>query len=206
MAMLCKDVMTKQHITENDVHWVGIGCPGLASPKEGIIKVSSNLPFDNTNVKEGLKKYINLDVYVENDANVAALGEVMCGAAKGKNSAVIVTLGTGVGGGIILDGKIFSGAFFGAGEIGHQVIKLEDGEVCGCGRVGCWEQYASATGLIRQAKEAAKNNPTSKMLEIAGGIDGITAKVVFDASQAGDETATQVLDTVGKTFITFKTE
>lgn len=195
MAMLCKQVMGAQGITEKEVHSIGIGCPGIASPKEGVILYSSNLCFENVNVREEIQKYINLDVYVENDANAATLGEAICGAAKGKDSVVMVTLGTGVGGGIIIGGKIFGGAFYGGGEVGHHVIAL-DGIQCGCGRKGCWEQYASATALIRQAKEAAKEHPESALIKLAKdqNIENINAKVVFDAFDAGDEVAKEVLD------------
>lgn len=195
MAMLCKQVMGAQGITEKEVHSIGIGCPGIASPKEGIILYSSNLCFENVNVRDEIQKYIDLDVYVENDANAATLGEAICGAARGKDSVVMVTLGTGIGGGIIIGGKIFGGAFYGGGEIGHHVIAL-DGLECGCGRIGCWEQYASATALIRQAKEAAKANPESALIRLAKDqvIDNINAKVVFDASDEGDQVAKEVLD------------
>lgn len=193
MAMLCKELMTKHDLQEKDVHSIGIGCPGIASPKDGIIHFSSNLDFDNVNVRKEIQKYINLEVYVDNDANCAALGEVICGAAKGEEDVVVVTLGTGVGGGIIMGGKVYGGAFCGAGEIGHHIIEM-DGHPCGCGRKGCWEQYASATALIREAKEASRSNPATKMLELAGDVESINAKVVFDAAQAGDHIANEVLN------------
>lgn len=195
MAMLCKEVMNLQGISEKEIHSIGIGSPGIASPKEGIILSSSNLNFDHVNVKKEIQKYIQTEVYVENDANCAALGEVLCGAAKGEDNVIVVTLGTGVGGGIVADGKINRGSFFGAGEIGHQVIE-RGGVQCGCGRKGCWEQYASATALIRQAKEAAAKNPATKMVALAkdGKAENINAKNVFDAAQAGDQTAQEVLD------------
>lgn len=196
MAMLCKKVMENKGITEKEVHSIGIGCPGIASPKEGKILYSSNLNFKDVDVKSEIRKYIDLDVFVENDANAAALGEVICGAAKGYNNVVVVTLGTGVGGGIILDGKVYPGSYFGGAEIGHQVIQFEGGIPCGCGRSGCWEQYASATALIRQGKEAAGAHPESLLIQMAKDkdIEEINAKVVFDAAQAGDEVAINVLE------------
>lgn len=194
MAALCHKVIEQEGITTKDVHSVGIGCPGLASPKDGVILFASNLPFNNLNVREIMQRYIDIDVYVDNDANCAALGEAVCGAAEGKDNVVVVTLGTGVGGGIITNGKIYSGAFCGAGEVGHHVIMM-DGLPCGCGRKGCWEQYASATALIRQAKEAAAKNPESEIMAMAEyNLENINAKIVFDAAQAGDETAKAVLD------------
>lgn len=200
MAMLCLEVMNKQGITEKDIHSIGIGSPGIASPEDGVILSSSNLNFDYVNVRREIQKYINVDVYVENDANAAALGEVICGAAEGEENVVVVTLGTGVGGGLVSNGKINRGSHFGAGEIGHQVIRFGDGEPCGCGRRGCWEQYASATALIRQAQTAASTHPESKLVSLSKDhlIENINAKVVFDAAQAGDEVAAQVLDTYFK--------
>ncbi len=196
MAMLCLEVMKNNDITPKDIHSIGIGSPGIASPQDGIILSSSNLNFDHVNVRDEIKKYIDTDVYVENDANAAALGEVICGAAKGEDNVVVVTLGTGVGGGLITDGKINRGSFFGAGEIGHQVIQMVDGLPCGCGRKGCWEQYASATALIRQAKDMVKVNPSSLILKNVkdGDIENINAKIVFDCAKEGDEIASKVLD------------
>lgn len=200
MAMLCLEVLKRQGITEKDIHSIGIGSPGIASPEEGVILSSSNLNFNHVDVRKEIQKYIQTDVYVENDANAAALGEVICGAAQGEDNVVVVTLGTGVGGGLVSEGKINRGSFFGAGEIGHQVIRFGNGEPCGCGRKGCFEQYASATALIRQAKAAAHLYPDSKLISLAkeGLIENINAKVVFDAAQAGDETAERVLETYFK--------
>lgn len=196
VAMLCLEVMRLQGITEKEIHSIGMGSPGVASPNEGMILSASNLKFNHVNVRKELQKYINTDVYVENDANCAALGEVICGAAKGESNVVVVTLGTGVGGGIVTEGKINRGSFFGAGEIGHQVICCENGIPCGCGRKGCWEQYASATALIRQAKIAVEKTPESLILSLVKdqNKDNINAKVVFDAAQKGDQVAKNVLE------------
>nr|WP_302598159.1 ROK family protein [uncultured Cellulosilyticum sp.] len=196
MAGLCKDLMAAAHINETEVHSVGIGCPGLVEVQSGKVLSSSNLNFENVPVREIFKKYMDFEVYIENDANCAALGEVMAGVAKGAQSALMITFGTGVGGGIVLDGKIYRGAFCGAGEIGHQVINFHETESCGCGRKGCYEQYASATALVRYAKEAAKENPQSLMLEYAENkaIENINGKVIFEAAHNGDAVALEVLD------------
>ena len=106
MAMLCREIMQEHNLTEEDVHSIGIGSPGIASPIEGIIHYASNLNFNDVNVRNEIQKYINLPVYVENDANCAALAEAICGAAKGEKDVVVMTLGTGVGGGIIINGKV----------------------------------------------------------------------------------------------------
>ena len=143
---------------------------------------------------EELKKYINIPIYIGNDANVAAYGEFVSGAGAVYNDLVAVTLGTGVGGGIILDGKIITGSFQAGAEIGHMVIQM-NGHLCTCGRRGCWEQYSSATALIRDAKEAAKSNPQSLLNEYTNGnIDQMNAKIPFDAAQAGDEVATELIN------------
>lgn len=196
VAMLCLEVMKLQGITEKEIHSIGMGSPGIASPKEGIILSSSNLNFDHVNVRKEIQKYIDTEVYVENDANCAALGEAICGAAKGESSVVVVTLGTGVGGGIVIQGKLNHGSFFGAGEIGHQVICYDEEEPCGCGRKGCWEQYASATALIKQAKAALEKSPESMILKLAKEqqLEDINAKVIFDAVHAGDSTAKNILE------------
>ncbi len=196
MATLCKDLITACHINEADIHSVGIGCPGLVEVQSGKVLSSSNLNFENVPVCEIFKKYCDFDVYIENDANCAALGEVMSGAAKDSKSALMITFGTGVGGGIILDGKIYRGAFCGAGEIGHQVINFNETSSCGCGRKGCYEQYASATALVKKAKEAACANPESLLLQYAEDkqIENINGKVIFEAAHANDAVALEVLD------------
>ena len=196
MAFLCKALIEEQGLEEKDIASIGIGCPGLASAQEGIILSSSNLNFDHVNVKEMMSAYTSLPVYVENDANCAALGETLNGAAKGEKDVVVMTFGTGIGGGLILNGNIYRGGFFGAGEIGHQVIRTEKEKTCGCGRKGCWEQYASASALVRRAQEAVVQDDSSLMLQYAEGksSEKINGKVIFEAAKAGDALAIQVLD------------
>ena len=140
-----------------------------------------------------MQKYLDLPVYVDNDANCAALAESAAGAAKGTKTSVTITLGTGIGSGIIIDGKVYSGFNFAGGEIGHTVIVV-DGEQCTCGRKGCWEAYASATALIRQTKRAAVENPESAINKLVDGdLDKIDAKTAFDAAKLGDETGEAVV-------------
>ena len=146
------------------------------------------------NVRELIRKSIPLPVYLENDANCAAIAESVAGAAKGEDHAVIITIGTGIGGGIIIDKKLYTGFNGGGGELGHIVIQL-NGEPCTCGRKGCWEAYASATALIRQTKDAALKNPNSKINEIVGGdLSRIDAKTAFDAAKMGDCTGLEVVN------------
>jgi len=133
-------------------------------------------------------------VYVANDANCAAFAEAMFGAARGSKHSVTITLGTGIGGGIIIDGSIYSGSFFGAGEVGHHIIQV-NGELCGCDQKGCWEAYASASALIRDTIEGAKNNSNSIINKlVADNLDAITAKTAFDAALMKDETAIGIIE------------
>lgn len=196
IARLCNELIGLQGISETEIHSIGIGCPGLVQSKEGIVLSSSNLNFENVNVREILKEYFNIPVFIENDANCAALGEVLAGAAVGMSSALVITLGTGVGGGMIMNGKIYTGAYFGAGEIGHQVINIHETEKCGCGRKGCYEQYASASALVRMAKEAARKNADSLLIQYADGgdIEQINGVTIFKAAKAEDKVALEVLD------------
>ena len=181
----------KAEISKSDVKSVGIGSPGAVNAEKGVIEFAGNLGFDNVPLVEYVEKYSGIKCFVENDANAAAYGELIAGAGKGAKNFVAITLGTGVGGGIIIDGKIFSGwNSFGA-ELGH-INLIMDGEPCTCGRNGCWEAYASATALIRQTKAAMEQDKNSKMWEIAGSIDNVNGKTAFDGMRAGDKTATDV--------------
>ena len=142
--------------------------------------------WDNVPLAEELRKYLPVPVYVNNDANCAALGEVVKGAAKGCRNAAFLTLGTGVGGGIVIDGKIFEGGHPGGVELGHIRIR-SDGRTCTCGRADCLEAYASASALIDDAKKMAEQNPESKLWELCGhDLENMNAKIPFDAAEAGD--------------------
>ncbi|NLJ87943.1 MAG: ROK family protein [Epulopiscium sp.] len=194
MGNLCLDLIKENNVSLEDLHSIGVGSPGLPDPENGILVYSNNLNFKNVPLCKELQQYINIPIYLENDANCAALGEAVAGAAKEYNSSVTVTLGTGIGGGIIIDGKIYSGSFNAGGEIGHHVIVV-DGEQCTCGRKGCWEVYASATALIRESKIAAIRHPESQLNSMVNGeINRINAKTPFDAAQNGDKVASEVID------------
>lgn len=193
MAMLAKEVIEKSNVPMEKVKSIGVGSPGTPDCKNGIIVYNNNLNFRNVPIREEMQKYLDLPVYVDNDANCAALAESAAGAAKGTKTSVTITLGTGIGSGIIIDGKVYSGFNFAGGEIGHTVIVV-DGEQCTCGRKGCWEAYASATALIRQTKRAAVENPESAINKLVdGGLDKIDAKTAFDAAKLGDETGEAVV-------------
>lgn len=177
----------------SDIDHAGIGTPGTVIPSTGILEFSGNLDAHNYPMGEALSQRIGKKIYLENDANAAAFGEAIAGAAKGCKDAVCITLGTGVGGGFIIDGRIFSGSNFAGTEIGHTVI-IMDGIQCNCGRRGCWEKYASATALISQTKEAMQSHPDSKMWEIAGSLDNVDGKTAYDGMRAGDRIACDVVD------------
>ncbi|MDE5897545.1 MAG: ROK family glucokinase [Clostridia bacterium] len=171
----------------------GIGSPGIVDSAHGAIIYSCNLNWRNVLLADEVKRSLGVPVYVTNDANAAALGEQFCGAGKGYSDIVFVTLGTGVGGGIVMEGKLFEGHKSAGAEIGHIVIRMK-GERCGCGRRGCFEAYASATALIRQTKRAMQKHPESKLWELCGGdIEKVDGKTSFDGMRAGDRTAKRVV-------------
>ena len=176
------------------INSIGIGTPGVAERNSGIVLYSCNLGFENTPLGVLLKERLGTDIYVENDANVAAYGEVLGGAAKGCRDVVVVTLGTGVGGGIIIDGKIYTGFNYCGAELGHTVIEY-NGRECSCGRKGCFEAYSSATALITATKHAMREDKNSRMWAIAdNSLDNVDGKTAFDAMRAGDASGTAVVN------------
>lgn len=189
MAVLVRGLVNMGNISMEEVESVGIGSPGTPEKETGNILFSNNLGWYDVPLLEELGKYIPVPLKVDNDANCAALGEFLAGAAKGCKSAVMITLGTGVGGGIVLDGQIYDGVNHAGAEIGHTVI-VSGGELCTCGRRGCWEAYASATALIRMGKQAAEANPDS-LLSRCEKLDGLA---IFQSADQGDEAAKQVID------------
>ena len=193
MAKVALEAVKEAGLTLDDIEAVGIGTPGTANSETGVIEYSNNLGFLNFPVVELMKTHINKPCYVENDANAAAYGEFVAGAAKGSNDAVCITLGTGVGGGIIINKKIYSGFNFAGAEIGHTVINV-DGPQCTCGRRGCFEVYSSATGLIRMTNEAIAKHPESILKEEADDHGKVSARTAFNAMRRGDAAAKQVVD------------
>lgn len=194
MAMLCKKIVKDAGIDIKDVKSIGIGAPGTPDNKNGILVYANNLKFKNVPMRMEMQKYINLPVLIENDANCAALAESVAGASKDAKNSITVTLGTGIGGGMVIDGKVYSGFNSAAAEVGHMAI-ISDGELCTCGRKGCWEAYGSAVALIEQSKKAAKKNPDSLLNKLVDGdLDKINAKTSFDAAKQGDETGKKVVD------------
>ena len=181
-------------ISYDEIVSVGIGTPGSVNKDTGAIEFSNNLKFHNVPAKEMLEERLKRPVYLENDANAAALGEAVAGSGNGVKNFVAITLGTGVGSGIIIDGKIYRGSNFCGGEMGHMVINV-DGIPCNCGRKGCWEKYASATALVSQAVEAMQGNKASLLWQTCDGdLNKVDGKSIFDAVDLGDETAKAVVD------------
>ncbi len=194
MAMLSLKVIKDAGVDLKDVKSIGIGSPGTPDEKNGILVYANNLRFYNVPLRAEMQKYIDLPVYIGNDANVAALAESVAGAAKGLQNSVAITLGTGVGGGVVINGKVYSGFNSAASEPGHMTIVV-DGEQCTCGRKGCWEAYASATALIRETRKAAKEHPESLVNKLVDGdLSKIDAKTAFDASRQGDKIGQQLVD------------
>lgn len=194
MAEAARLAVADAGLAMTDIVAMGIGTPGAVEPTKGIVTYSNNLGFENTPLCQMMKDRTGVDFYIENDANAAAYGEFLAGAGKGTKDFVAITLGTGVGGGIIIGGKLFSGSNYAGGELGHTVINV-DGELCSCGRRGCFEAYASATALIRQTKAAMEEDKNSVMWELAGGdINAVNGRTAWDGWRKGDKTATQVVE------------
>lgn len=196
MAKMAVQAVENAKLTMDDIEWIGIGTPGIANSATGIVERANNLGFINTPLVKYVKGFIGRNdtpVYIENDANAAAYGEYVAGAAKGAKNAVCITLGTGVGAGIVIDGKIYAGSNFAGAEIGHTVIEV-GGAPCTCGRKGCFEAYSSATGLIRMTKESMAENPDSIMNKMAEERGKVTARTSFDCMRAGDKYAKAVVD------------
>ena len=191
MAATALEAVKLAGLSIDDIESVGVGAPGVVNSAEGIIEYSCNLDFYNEPVAEYVSERLGKPVYLENDANAAAYGEFIAGSAKGTHNAVCITLGTGVGGGIIINDRIYSGFNFAGAEIGHTVIEVGGAE-CSCGRRGCFEVYSSATGLIRMTKEAMGAHPESKMHEMMG--DHISGRLAFNAMREGDAAAKEVVD------------
>ena len=195
MADLCSKLVEEAGISFDDVAYAGIASPGIVDREAGEVVYANNINFKHFPLSKLLMDKIPLKaVYLENDANAAALGEAMAGAARGTKNSVMITLGTGVGGGIIIDGKVYMGSNCAAGELGHIVIE-KDGRPCTCGRKGCWEAYSSATGLIRMTKEKLEACPDSKMHERVQKDGKVSGRTAFDMSREGDKAAQEVVDT-----------
>jgi glucokinase len=185
-------------VTISELTAVGIGAPGLSNPETGVLFTSPNLPgWRDVPLRDIMQEKLNRKTFLINDANAAALGEFHFGAARGVRNFIYITLSTGIGGGIFIDGKIYSGAIGAAGEVGHMTID-DDGPICNCGNRGCWETLASGTALAREAKYRIKEGVTTSILEYAeGDIENVTAQIVQSAAENGDSLAKELIAQTG---------
>ena len=193
MGKLAVDVIKDCGKEISDIEAIGIGSPGTPDNEEGLLVYSANLPFNMAPMRKLIRDVIDLPVYIDNDANCAAMAEAVAGAAKGTRDSVTITLGTGVGAGVIINGRIYSGFNQAGSEFGHTVL-VSGGIQCKCGRRGCFEQYASASALARMAQEAADSNPDSILKDLIAKEGGPNAKLAFDAMKAGDKVAAELVD------------
>ncbi|MBQ9796961.1 MAG: ROK family protein [Clostridia bacterium] len=199
IADLCKKLCADNKIALTEIASVGIASPGIVDDESGEAIYANNLPFDHFPILPLLKEHLPEvgEFHIENDANAAAWGEAIAGAAKGSKSSVMITLGTGVGGGIIDSGKVFKGFNSAAGELGHIVIQV-DGRPCSCGRRGCWEAYSSATGLINMTNdkiaECKASGRETAMVKLAADAGKVSGRTAFDGLRQGDAAAIEVVD------------
>jgi len=177
---------------------IGIGAPGLSNPETGILFTSPNLPgWRDIPLRDIMQERLGRKTFLINDANAAALGEFYFGAARGVRNFIYITLSTGIGGGIVLDGKIYSGAIGAAGEVGHMTID-DEGPICNCGNRGCWETLASGTALAREARHWIKEGARTSILEYAeGDMEKVTAQVIHSAAEQGDSLAKELIARTG---------
>ncbi len=197
MAELALDLCRENGVPASEIQWVGIGAPGTIDSENGIIAYANNIRFFGTPAAKIFRETFDVPVYLGNDANCAALGEACAGAAKNARHAIMITLGTGLGGGIIIDKKIYAGFNGAGGEIGHTVI-VQNGRPCSCGRKGCWEAYSSATGLINLTRDAMARDPEhkSKLWSVVkdGKLENVSGRSAYLAAREGDELAKSVTD------------
>lgn len=191
IAQSIEKTLWKKKLEKEELLGIGIGIAGPIT-QDGTVLKCANLGWDVFNVADELRKLTGVsNIRVANDANVAALGEMWKGGGQGYDSIVMVTLGTGVGGGVIINGEIVSGSKGAAGEIGHMTVRLDEKDTCGCGKRGCLEQYASATGLVKEANRALNQVDQPSRLR---DVPYLSAKVIFDSAKAGDELATELVE------------
>ena len=185
-------------IAASDLGAIGLGAPGILSPETGIIFASPNLPgWRDVPLRDIIEKKLGKKTFVMNDANAAALGELYFGAGRGARNFICITIGTGIGGGIVIDGKIYTGAFGAAGEVGHMTID-NNGPLCKCGNTGCWETLASGTALLREAKHQIEEGASTSILDCAGGDMGkVTPKIIHTAAKQGDNLARELITQTG---------
>jgi glucokinase len=195
MAALCERLVNDCNLTFDDIEYAGIASPGSIDPENQVVHYANNLPMTEFAIGDELKARIPLKrVYLENDANAAALAEAKAGAGKGCQNLVMITLGTGVGGGVVINGKLYSGFNYTGAELGHTVIEF-NGKPCSCGRKGCFEAYCSATGLKNLTKEKLQETKDTVMWDmIKGNLENVSGRTAFDAAKQNDQAGLEVVD------------
>ena len=186
--------LDQAHIAAADLTAIGLGAPGLSNPETGILYTSPNLPgWRDVPLRDIIAKELGKEAFLINDANAAAVGELYFGAGRGARNFIYITVSTGIGGGIIIDGKIYTGPTGTAGELGHMVID-DEGPQCNCGNKGCWETLASGTALSREARHRIKEGAATSILKYAGGnVERINAEAIHEAAQTGDKLANELI-------------
>ena len=182
----------------SDLIVIGVGAPGLVNPEKGILFTSPNLPgWRDVPLRDTIQEKLGKKTFLINDANAAALGEFYFGAARGTRNFIYITISTGIGGGIVIDGKIYSGAIGAAGEVGHMTVD-DDGPICNCGNRGCWETLASGTALAREARHRIEEGVRTSILEYADGdVEKVTAQGIHSAAKQGDSLAKELIGRTG---------
>jgi len=198
ITIAIEDKLKEMNKTKDDVAGIGIGAPGSVRLEDGLIFAAVNLGWVNFPLKSVLEKESGIPVIVDNDANIAAVGEMWKGAGNGAKDVVMITLGTGVGGGVIVNGQVAHGISGAAGEIGHITVQTENGVLCNCGKTGCLETISSATGIVRIANETLQSTTKDTILKKKFTENAISTKDVFDAFKDGDEVATDIVNHVMK--------
>lgn len=194
LAEATEETLRKAGLTLADIPYIGIGSPGTVNRETGVIEFSNNLGFNNIPLQKLMEDRLGKKTILENDANAAAFGEYKAGALRGAKIGVAITLGTGIGSGIIISGKILAGCNFAGGEMGHTVI-VAKGRKCSCGREGCWEAYASASGLIRTTREAMEKDRSSALWQMArGSKENVDGRTAFQAMREGDAAGKAAVD------------
>lgn len=194
IAAVCRALCAEAGVPLSEIASVGIATPGIANHDTGVVEYANNLPFRKLPLADMLRERLGVErVKIENDANAAAWGEAVAGAAQGTRNSIMITLGTGVGGGIIIDNKVYSGFNYAGGELGHIVIRV-DGAPCSCGRHGCWEAYSSATALIRMTREKIEECEAEGRETLMSKAEKISGRTACDAMRQGDAAAKEVYD------------
>lgn len=193
LVNVCENLLEQQNVSKSTIDFIGICVPGIVDVATNTFVYTGNLPFDNTDPKKYFEGRFDCPIYTGNDANTACYGEYIAGSAKNAHTAVMITLGTGVGGGYVDNSRILSGSYNMGCELGH-ISLCVGGEQCTCGRKGCWEAYSSATALIREIKKSIENNENGLLSKLAKEKGKVTAKIAFDAEEQGDEEAIRIVE------------